>query len=90
MNKLLWALAIVSFSVLIVGNAVATQYTITDMGTIGGVTSYAYGVNDSGEVAGYAYTTPGTGSPHAFTYANGTTTDISALVVHSERQGHSH
>ncbi len=79
MNKLFWALAIVSFSVFIVGNAGATTYTITDMGVLGtGTASYAYGVNDSGEVAGYAFTTPGTGSPNAFLYSGGTLMDISA------------
>ena len=70
MNKLFWALAIVSFLVFIVGNAGATTYTITDMGTLGGGTnSYAYGVNTSGQVVGYSTIT--TGVYHAFVYTGG-------------------
>jgi len=32
-----------------------TGYRITDLGTLGGTTSYAWAVNEWGEVAGYAY-----------------------------------
>ena len=32
----------------------APQYTITDLGTLGGSASKAYGINDSGQVVGYS------------------------------------
>ena len=83
MNKLFWALAIVSFSLFIVGNAGATMYTITDLGVLGtGTASYAMGVNTSGEVAGYAYYTTGTSAPHAVIWNNGgVMTDISGSLA---------
>ncbi len=39
-------------------------YTLTDLGTLGGTSSYGAGVNNYGQVAGYAYTAGG--GAHAF------------------------
>ncbi len=79
MRRLLSILGAATLLVVAVENAGGTNYVVTDLGTLGtGTASYAYGVNDSGDVVGYAYTTAGTGSPDAFLYANGTMTDISA------------
>ena len=79
MRRLLSVLGAATLLVVAVENAGGTHYVVTDLGTLGtGTASYAYGVNDSGDVVGYAYTTAGTGSPDAFLYANGTMTDISA------------
>ena len=44
----------------------ATTYNFTDLGTLGGGSSFAYGINSSGEVVGEAETA--SGATHAFTY----------------------
>jgi probable HAF family extracellular repeat protein len=41
-------------------------YTLTDLGTLGGSTSIGQGINASGQVTGYAYTTGN--ASHAFLY----------------------
>jgi probable HAF family extracellular repeat protein len=49
-----------------------------DLGTLG-LSSYAYGINNSGVVVGYSYT----GSdpdPHAFLYQNGVLLDLNSLI----------
>ena len=79
MRRLLSILGAATLLVVAVENAGGAPYVVTDLGTLGtGTASYAYGVNDSGEVAGYAITSTGIASAHAFVYANGTMTDISA------------
>ena len=55
-----------------------TQYTITDLGTLGGDYSYVTGINDSGQVAGFSYIT-GTTTEHAFLYDGGNMTDLGTL-----------
>jgi len=47
------------------------------LGTLGGSTSVAYGINDSGQVVGSAFTS--TSSQHAFLYSNGTMNDLGTL-----------
>ena len=53
------------------------QYTLTPLGTLGGNSSYAEGINASGEVVGEATTSAG--ATHAFLYSNGTMTDLGTL-----------
>jgi probable HAF family extracellular repeat protein len=48
---------------------------LIDLGTLGGTNSYAFGVNNSGNVVGEAQTAGNTGW-HAFVYSNGTMTDL--------------
>jgi len=49
--------------------APATSFTVTDLGTLGGLTSTATGLNDAGQIVGYSATSDGT--THAFrTVAN--------------------
>jgi len=46
------------------GAASANQYELIDLGTLGGIKSYAYGINDSGQVVGYSKNSDG--DYHAF------------------------
>ena len=50
--------------------------TLTDLGTLGG-SSYAYGVNDAGEVVGYSMVG---GVDHAFVFVDGTMIDLNSLI----------
>ena len=48
-----------------------------DIGTLGGTFSYAVGVNDSGQVVGYAWTS--SGSSNAFLYSGGSMQNLGAF-----------
>ncbi len=52
------------------------QYTVTDLGTLGGLSSQAFGINGIGQVVGAADTGSG---DHPFLYSNGTMTDLGTL-----------
>ncbi len=54
------------------------QYEVTDLGTLGGSQSQAYGVNNAGQVTGYSYTTSDA-EQHAFQYSNGIISDLGTL-----------
>ena len=51
--------------------------TLTDLGTLGGVSSQANDVNAAGQVVGYAYTAGG--EYHAFQWQSGKMTDLGSL-----------
>jgi len=53
----------------------AQRYFIIDLGTLGGTQSFAYAINDSGQVAGSSLTTGDTSS-HSFLYNDGKMTDL--------------
>jgi probable HAF family extracellular repeat protein len=53
-------------------------YSITDLGTLGGTTSQARAINDSGQVVGYA-SLPGDSASDAFLWSNGKMTDLGSL-----------
>ena len=57
--------------------AAKPSYRFTDLGTLGGNTSYAFGLNDRGQVAGHA--TIASGAPHAFLYSDGKMRDLGTL-----------
>jgi probable HAF family extracellular repeat protein len=59
------------------GAAHAAPYAVTDLGTLGGPTSYARGINRHGQVVGNADTAGG--KTHAFLYSNGVMTDLGTL-----------
>jgi len=75
-------LSATSFAVLIGACpwlALAQQaYEVTDLGTLGGSTANAYGLNSSGQVVGSS-TTAGDAATHAFLYGGGTMTDLGTL-----------
>ena len=54
------------------------SYTVTDLGTLGGVNSYAYGINNLGQVVGYSAIS-GSSPTHAFLYSDGAMTDLGTL-----------
>ena len=73
----LLAPSLVAFALFVWGGpALAADYTITDLGNLGG-NSYATGINASGQVVGYSYTA--SGPYHAFLYSNGTMRDLGTL-----------
>ncbi len=59
-------------------HATTLQYEVTDLGTLGGSLSQAYGVNNAGQVTGYSYTT-NDNAQHAFLYSNGSMADLGSL-----------
>jgi probable HAF family extracellular repeat protein len=58
--------------------ATARRYFVTDLGTLGGTQSFAYAINDSGQVVGSSRTT-GDASSHAFLYGNRPMRDLYPL-----------
>jgi len=57
--------------------------TMNDLGTFGGSSSAAWGINDNGQVVGDAYAS--SGHAHAFLYSSGTMTDLGTLGGLSSR-----
>ncbi len=54
-----------------------SQITAHDLGTLGGPSSYAEGINSSGTIVGFSYTSGG--NYHAFSYSGGVMTDLGTL-----------
>src|SRR5664279_2514528 len=54
------------------------HYTVTDLGTLGGTFSIAFGINDKGQIDGLS-TTPGDQVTHGFFLENGVMTDMGTL-----------
>ena len=56
------ALALLALCLVSVGSA-QSAYTVTDLGTLGGSHSEGNGINTSGQVTGYSYTTGNSAAP---------------------------
>jgi len=54
-----------------------SYYAVTNLGTLGGSNSYAFGINDTGQVVGEAETS--SGNSHAFLWKDGAMTDLDPL-----------
>lgn len=76
-----WLIAGLFALVLTQGRSLAQDqnvtYTITDLGTLGGVSSSAFGINNRGQVTGRAAI--GTGESHAFLWQDGQIVDLGTL-----------
>jgi probable HAF family extracellular repeat protein len=58
--------------------AYAQQYTVTELGTLGGSSTSARGINSLGEITGDS-NTAGNAAVHAFLYSNGSMHDLGTL-----------
>jgi probable HAF family extracellular repeat protein len=72
---------LVAFALLLVslprpGAAQAAAYTVTDLGTLGGAESRAFGINHVGRVAGESDTSASPEPENPFSWTNGSMTDI--------------
>ena len=71
----------IAISILLTTLAIAQpapRYAVVDLGTLGGTFGLAFGINDKGQVGGFA-NLPGDTAQHAFVYANGVMTDLGTL-----------
>jgi probable HAF family extracellular repeat protein len=60
------------------GRCLPSTYSLTYLGTLGGTFSWAYGINNAGEVIGKADVVP-SNHAHAFRYRGGAMTDLGTL-----------
>jgi probable HAF family extracellular repeat protein len=81
-RKFTWAAALTFLAALALPLHLAAQkhprYAVTDLGTLGGTFSVAFGLNNQGWVDGGA-TLPGDTARHAFLWRNGQMTDLGTL-----------
>jgi probable HAF family extracellular repeat protein len=59
-------------------NPASGAYTVTDLGTLGQYTSFAYAINNQGQIVGSSY--DASRESHAFLWQNGTLLDLNTLV----------
>ena len=72
------SLCVVMLVLLAAAPCVAVEYEAVDLGTLGGSTSCAYGINDSGQIVGYSTTASGE-YHHACLWSDGVMTDLGTL-----------
>ena len=79
-----WIIGLLVLSVVAIGNAWgAVEYTVTDLGSLAGnFGSVPYGINDNGQVVGYALTNYVAGGVvnRAFLYSGGSMQDIGSFA----------
>jgi probable HAF family extracellular repeat protein len=77
MNKLSSSMMIVIVLLATINQGKGASYTITDLGSFGGITG-ANSINNHGQVTGYSYLDSSSTSSicHAFFYSSGTLTDL--------------
>lgn len=81
-----WIAAVTVTGLLIGRTAWAdVEYTVTDLGTLGGSSIRPYDINDSGQIVGSSSRVDG--ASHAFLYDNGTMTDLGTLPSASYSHG---
>jgi probable HAF family extracellular repeat protein len=68
----------VAFAIPLQLTAQHTQYTVTDLGTLGGTLSIAGGINNRGDIEGFS-TLPGDATIRAFLWQNGVMVDLGTL-----------
>ncbi len=76
--KLKIAIVVVASCIRLSSANAAVEYTITDLGTLGGAYSGAGDINNAGQVVGES-TISSTGPAHAFLYSNGAMQDLGTL-----------
>jgi probable HAF family extracellular repeat protein len=64
--------------ILQTGGPGSVRYAVIDLGTLGGSFGLAFGINDRGQVDGFA-NLPGDTAQHAFVFAKGVMTDLGTL-----------
>ena len=63
-----------------------STYWVTDLGSLGGESSSAYGINNNGEIVGDSWTTNGV--EHAFLYTGGRMVDLGTLSGRASDESH--
>src|SRR5439155_25188129 len=79
-----YTLGLMLLSVIVLASGISSltfaetySYSVTDLGTLGGLFSDARGISNNGQVVGEAFTADG--FRHAFLYSNGVMTDLGTL-----------
>lgn len=84
MKRIFVTVSCLVMSALVLGSQVKAQpgaarnYSLTSLGTLGGASSEALGINDVGEIVGWS--TTASESAHAFLYCNARVMDLGTLV----------
>jgi probable HAF family extracellular repeat protein len=89
MRRLLTSFALpLCLALLSVQALTAQKYTVTDLGTLGGIQSVGIDINQSGDVTGSSGLTCQGCYSHAFLYRNGKMQDLGTLGAGSVSEGH--